>query len=154
MFNCTALSQVRISRSLPSQFCFHFYERCAQCWIELNINFPIFIFWIIADCIYNLPKKFRPKKSCSKVFKFTGKMRIALKMIFYIMGFFCATLGFWDMVDLDACRDAATVGYVGDMLCPPHFSRLLISKDEQYTTYNVYINCWRNTNWNKLKLFQ
>ena len=31
------------------QFYFHWHERCAQCWIEWTINFPIFeiyIFWV------------------------------------------------------------------------------------------------------------
>ena len=33
------------------QFCSHFYDRCAQCWIEWKINFPIypiFIFRVMA----------------------------------------------------------------------------------------------------------
>ena len=51
--------------------------------LQRKINFLIFIFWVNADCIYNLPKIYRPKKkNYSKVAKFTGKMRIAQKMIF------------------------------------------------------------------------
>ena len=43
------LSQVRICRLsfvyLP--FCSHFHDRCAMCWIEWKIKFPIFIFRVI-----------------------------------------------------------------------------------------------------------
>ena len=35
-------------------FCSHFYDRCVQCGIEWNINFPIFIFRVMADCMNNL----------------------------------------------------------------------------------------------------
>ena len=38
----------------PSQNCSYFHERCAQCWIEWKINFPLSNFWITADCIYNI----------------------------------------------------------------------------------------------------
>ena len=55
--------------------CFHFHDRCAQCWIDWKINFPNFIFWVIADCIYNLLVTRRVKKNSSKVVKFTGKIR-------------------------------------------------------------------------------
>jgi len=39
-----ALSQGRICRPPPPQFWSHFHERCAMCWIEWKINFPILIF--------------------------------------------------------------------------------------------------------------
>ena len=41
----------------PPQFCSHFYERCAMCWIELKINFtifPIFIFRVIVKFNWKL----------------------------------------------------------------------------------------------------
>ena len=38
----------------PSQFSSHFHERCAKCWIEWKINFPIFIFRIIVKIHRNL----------------------------------------------------------------------------------------------------
>ena len=54
------LFQVRICRSFdppspprPSHNCSYFHERCAQCWIAWKINFTIFIFWVMVDCIYN-----------------------------------------------------------------------------------------------------
>ena len=51
-----------------------------------NQIFPIFSFWVMADCIYNLrwhtKCAFNQKKNCSNVTKFTGKMRIALTIIF------------------------------------------------------------------------
>ena len=31
----------------PLQKSANFHERCAQCWIDWKINFPIFIFWVI-----------------------------------------------------------------------------------------------------------
>ena len=67
-----ALSQVRICR----------HERWAQCWIEWKIIFKIFptFIFLIVFTIYQ--KIYWPKKSCSKGAKFTGKVRIALKMIF------------------------------------------------------------------------
>ena len=68
---------------------------------RIKIYFPIFIFRVMVDCIYNLVLRHinvqvchRPKKNRSKVAKFTGKMRIALKRIFCSWVFFCATFSF------------------------------------------------------------
>ena len=62
--------------------CLH--EWCAQCWIECKINFQILIFWVMAVCIYNLRWhswlfKCVTNQNCSKVAKYTGKMRNELK---------------------------------------------------------------------------
>ena len=58
----------------------------------------------MADCIYNLRWHAKcatdKEKVFSKVAKFTGKINIALTMIFLFQDFFfCATFSFWDMVD-------------------------------------------------------
>ena len=48
-------SQLRICSPPLPQFSSHFYDRCAQCWIEWKINFPISIFfelWLIVFKIY------------------------------------------------------------------------------------------------------
>ena len=39
------------------------------------------------------------KRFCSKVIKFSGKMRIARTKWFLLLFFFCATFSFWDIVD-------------------------------------------------------
>ena len=59
---------VRICRFPPPQFCSHFHERSTQCWIEWKINVTMFIFWVMADCIYNLPKIYRQKKVFQKCY--------------------------------------------------------------------------------------
>ena len=69
--------------------------------------FPIFIFRVMVDCIYNLlvchlnfQVYHQPKKIFgSKVAKFTGNMRNALNGFFSSSVFFCATFSFCDMVD-------------------------------------------------------
>ena len=79
-----ALFQVWICRCTPPpQFCSHFHERCAQCWIEWKYNyiiFAIFIYelWLIVFTIY---QKFTDKKK-----KITGKMRISIERILYLCG--------------------------------------------------------------------
>ena len=62
----------------------------------------IFIFWVMADCIYNLrvtqldyQMYHRPKKSYSTVVKFTEKIRNELKRMKINFPIF----RFWDMVD-------------------------------------------------------
>ena len=44
----------------PPQFCSHFYDTCAQCWIEWKINFPIFYFfsygWLYLQFTDNAPE--------------------------------------------------------------------------------------------------
>ena len=46
--------QVRIWRPSSPQKLPYLPERCRLCWTEWNINFPIFIFQVMVDCIYNL----------------------------------------------------------------------------------------------------
>ena len=62
--------------------------------------------------VFTIYQKFTEKKSCSKLAKFAGKLRIDLKMIFLVPEFFCATFSFRDMangrflvnmVDFDVC---------------------------------------------------
>ena len=65
----------------PYQRCSNFHERCAQCWIEWKIKLSISIFWVMADCIYNLTGdspgfssvSLTKKMSLSKMVKFTRK---------------------------------------------------------------------------------
>ena len=57
--NADALTKIRDFSQLmicrpPSQGWSYLHERCAHWWIEWRINFPIFIFLVIADCIHNL----------------------------------------------------------------------------------------------------
>ena len=51
-------------QTLPPSFCSHCYDRCAQCWIEWKINFPIFIFRVMAVCKYNLQVTHRDFQVC------------------------------------------------------------------------------------------
>ena len=41
-------------------------ERYPLCWTEWKINFPIFIFWIMVACIYNLPVCYLNFKVCHR----------------------------------------------------------------------------------------
>ena len=89
----------------PPQKLFHFNRRCAQCWMECKTNFPIFMFWVVADYIYNLQVTLdfqvcrRPtKKNHSNVVKFIGEMRNELKRLknqFFDFSIFI----FWVQVD-------------------------------------------------------
>ena len=45
-----------------SQFWSHFNRRCAMCWIELKVNFPIFIFWVIVEFVYVITIQISTKK--------------------------------------------------------------------------------------------
>ena len=80
----STLSQVRICRSPPPfpQNCSHFHERCAQCWIECKIIFRFFSFLSYSWLYLQITKTLPTKKNCSEVAKFTGKMRIVLKINF------------------------------------------------------------------------
>ena len=58
-------SQLRICRPpLPLSFAPIFCDSCALCWIEWKIDFPIFIFWVMADCISNLRVTHRDFQVC------------------------------------------------------------------------------------------
>ena len=65
-------SQLRISRrtplpSLPQKWPY-LQERCAQCWIEWKVNFQIFIFWVMADCIKKIVQKWpNLQERCAKI---------------------------------------------------------------------------------------
>ena len=61
--------------------------------IFVIVNFAV----VMADCIYNLPKTYQPKKRCLKVFKITGEMRIALKKIFLVREFVFVWLLIFDI---------------------------------------------------------
>ena len=62
-------------------------ERCPLCWNEWKIKFPIFIFWVMVDCVYNFRWRNLISKCVadqitffpSKVVKFAWKMRNELK---------------------------------------------------------------------------
>ena len=88
-----ALSQVRMCRPLPTQFCSHFQERCVEYWIEWKLNIQIFIFWFMSDNIYNLPTKniqiYRKDADCSVNYFLVHEFIL------------CATFSLWDILDLD-----------------------------------------------------
>ena len=93
----------------PPQKWSYLHERGAQCWIEWKIIFQTFLilyFLVMADYIYNLRWNTRcdidQKKNCSKVAKFTGKMRNALNGVFSSRVFFVQLLVFqiWSILYL------------------------------------------------------
>ena len=84
----------------------HFYDRYAQCWMEWKINLAIFIFWTMAECIYNLYTKKQPikiKKVVRKCSTLQERCGMLWKLFYSYSVFFCATFSFWDNVDFDAC---------------------------------------------------
>ena len=84
-----ALSQVRICKLSPlpaPQFCSHFHERRAQCWIEWKINFQIFVIfisWFLTDFISKLTKYLPTKKNVvQKCSNLQEKCRLLWKLFF------------------------------------------------------------------------
>ena len=75
----------------------YLHERCKMCWNEWKIHFPIFIFWVMIDCIYNLQVTHLTFQVChrtinkfiSKVAKFIWKMRNVLKWMKNQISNFC-----------------------------------------------------------------
>ena len=57
--NILDFSQLRISKipPPPSQFCYHYYDRCAQSWIDWKIKFQIFIFWVLVNFVLKIHQK-------------------------------------------------------------------------------------------------
>ena len=104
------LSQVRIFRPPSPQKWPYLYKRCPLCWTEWKVNFPIFIFRVMVDCIYNLLVchlnfyvRHRPKKNsyiCGQIYRKDRCASVLLWDGFFLTSyFFCATYSFWDMVD-------------------------------------------------------
>ena len=82
---------------LPPQKWPYLHERCPQCWIEWKFLFQIFLIfsflcydWLHLQYAVTHQVCHRLKQSCSKRAKFTGKMRIALKisLVFEIWSIF------------------------------------------------------------------
>ena len=71
------------------------HERYPLCWNEWKINYPIFIFWVTADCIFNLrvtpgfSSASPTKKNRSKVVKLTENMWYELKRMKHQFSDFC-----------------------------------------------------------------
>ena len=78
-----------IGRSFPSsEVAIFTWKMPTVCWNEWEINIPIFIFWVMVDCVYNF--RWRTlisqcvtdqKNMSSKVTKFTWEMRNVLKQM-------------------------------------------------------------------------
>ena len=100
---CWALSQVRICRLLPPPFRIApIFKKVRTVLNRMKNQFSDFFQFIFFELwqftIYQIFND--KKKSFTQVVKFTGKMSIALKMIFWFMSFFYTTFSFWDMVNL------------------------------------------------------
>ena len=64
--------------------------------------FLIFIFWPMADCIYNLPKIYWPIKKLFKSVQIYRRDADCSENDFLVHEFFfIRLLGFWDMVDVE-----------------------------------------------------
>ena len=85
-----ALSELSIWIPPPQKWT-NFPERCAMCWSEWKINFPIFISQVIVDFVDNFPV-FLPttnvKKRCTMFWNGFPSSRV-----------FYAIFSFWDMDD-------------------------------------------------------
>ena len=80
MYFCLSdFSQLRICRPSPQKWTYS-HENCAQCWLKNKILFfPIFIFWVITDCIYNFTVTYQTFQVCHRPKKISFKSGQILK---------------------------------------------------------------------------
>ena len=134
-----ALCQVRIYIYDPihTQFCSHFHERCAHCWVEWKINFlilAIYIFWVMADCIYNLPKNYRPKKEFISVQIFREDADCSENDFLY-HGFFLCDFRFLRYGRFGCMQRRRYRGVRGGYALSP--TLFTVANFERWTIYNI-----------------